>query len=123
MSIKSSEIEQVAVALLSKSDEASYRSSASRFYYSGWHLMEDTIANSKTLAVPHYKDTKGGIHKAFFEGLASKGKVARICAFKMMAMHKLRVVADYKLNEDFAKSQALEVKNLLQDLKEHSIKM
>jgi len=117
MSVQPNEIEAVAEALLNHGDEASYRSSASRFYYSGWHLMKKVVKNSRTLAVPTYKDTKGGMHRAFFEGLYAQGGTARKCATALQTMHALRVAADYNLDEDFAKSQALEVKNHLQALK------
>ena len=117
MTIQASDIETVANMLLSGNNEASHRSSASRFYYSGWHLMQQTVKDSKTLAVPAFADTKGGMHKSFFDGLDTLGGNAKRCAIILSAMHHLRIAADYKVSKSFAKEQAYEVKNHLENLK------
>ena len=103
MTIQASDIETVANMLLSGNNEASHRSSASRFYYSGWHLMQQTVKDSKTLAVPAFADTKGGMHRAFFDGLDTLGVKAKRCSAILSTMHKLRILADYNVSKSFTK--------------------
>lgn len=99
-------------------NEAGYRNVISRSYYSIYHMALSCITEK---SIPSYngrgsKLVKGGVHAKFFHYLSndadkdyaySKEKLELI-GVKLKMAHQCRVQADYRLNRNITKNDAIQ---------------
>lgn len=104
MSVNYSDFNNLASKLLDGTDEIDWRVSASRSYYSAYHL-----AKGAAVFCPSINHLQYGAH----EGLAKRfelhdTKGAKSIAYVLNSMKKKRHIADYDIVADFTKESATE---------------
>ncbi|WP_420905536.1 hypothetical protein [Candidatus Magnetaquiglobus chichijimensis] len=90
--------------LQSASNEARFRTAASKFYYFAYHMCRTCLPDVK--ASGNY-----GMHKTFYKGLQNVDDLA-IIGSRLEKLHALRVNADYHLKEIFSSSHLKRAKDL-----------
>lgn len=123
MSINSDNILALANTLSAEPDETSWRSSASRCYYSAYHLTKSVVDNS---ADKSYFELGVGTHGKLIEKFIhwptsnpDNKRIGKGVAYILQDMKRTREIADYELDYDFPQGEALVLFGQVQLLATH----
>ena len=119
MSIDSDDFLVMAQSSMDNLDnEAGYRNTISRAYYSAYHMALSCITEK---VIPSYngkgsKLVKGGVHAKFFHYLSNDAdkdyaypkEKLELISVKLKMAHQFRVQADYRLNRNITKNDAMQ---------------
>lgn len=105
MAIKPEDFHDSEIGKHSSDLEIERRNAVSRTYYSMYHLTRQAGYDGK------YADT--GMHQSLIDELVND-KATKSAGWILNKAKQLRVSADYRLNEDFTKSEAETIISLLE---------